>query len=151
PNLRGVISVHDAAAPVIHASERHEDAMAEDGPLSAPEALVLMSLPRFTAHKALKVGLLELLARGLLRIEQRERPGLLRTRHTVHIFIAPGASPPRSRVAASLLRVVRAVAANDGAMADLVKESVREYGSGFYGFVNRCVSPVLVARGLAEE
>src|SRR5262249_20362157 len=66
-------------------------------------------------------------------------------------FIAPGAPTSRSRVAASLLRVVRAAAANDSAMADLVKESVREYGSGFYRFVNRCVSPALVARGLAEE
>ncbi|HTQ35260.1 MAG TPA: hypothetical protein VMI30_13920 [Stellaceae bacterium] len=124
--------------------------MAEDAGLSASEALILMSLPRFDSRQALKLGFMGLLAQGILRIEQEDRPGLLRTRHIAHLYaspIAPDSLPP---IARSLVRVVRA-AEPDGLMKNVVKQSIRAYGRTLLGFAQNFVIPSLVARGLAER
>jgi hypothetical protein len=120
-------------------------------PLTAPEALVLMSLPRFSAQKALKVGMLELLARGVLSIEMRERHGFFRTKRDVHIHLVSGAPMPPSRIATTLLRMVRFAEPSEGVITDIVAQSIREYGRGFSRFVTQYVVPCLAARGLAES
>lgn len=117
--------------------------------LSAPEALMLLSLPRYDAVKVLKTGFMGLIAQGVLRLEIEDRPGLIRTRHIPHLKIAdnvPGALPP---IASSLVQVVRA-AAPGGLMQDIVVQSRREYGRALIGFAKDRVIPSLVSRGLTE-
>ena len=72
-----------------------------DAELSAPEASILLSLPRYDAAKVLKTGFIGLLAQGVLRLETEDRPGLIRTRHIPHLKVAETRrrpcrrSPPR--------------------------------------------------------
>src|SRR5258708_18680863 len=124
--------------------------MVENNRLGAAGALVLTSLPRFDAQKALKIGFMELLVRGVLRIEQRDRPGLLHHKHSLHISAAPSAAAQVSPVAASLLSVVRSAEPKDGVLAEILKRARRQYGRGFSGFVSNVTAPALVARGLVE-
>ena len=117
--------------------------------LSAAEAFVLLSLPRYDARQALKFGFMGLLAQGILRIEQEERSGFFRTRRIAHLHVA--ANPPDNLppIAASLVRITQA-AASEGLMSDVVKQAGSEYGNGFTGFVRDLVVPALMARDLAE-
>jgi hypothetical protein len=123
--------------------------MATNDRLSAPEAFVLMSLPKFDVNRTLKLGFMGLLAQGLLRIEQEDRPGLIRTRHIPHLFVTPAAERgPHAPITASLIKVVRA-AEPRGLMRDVVKQSMREYGRVLAGFAVNRVLPSLIGRGLA--
>ena len=124
--------------------------MAENVGLSAPEAFILMSLPRFNSRQALKLGSMGLLAQGILRIEQEDRPGRFRIRHITHLYAAPIASGSLPSIARSLLGVVRATEP-DGLMKNVVKQSIRAYGGALLGFTQNFVIPSLVARGLAER
>ena len=126
--------------------------MAANDGLSAPEAFVLMSLPKFDVRQTLKLGFMGLLAQGLLRIEQEDRQGLIRTRHIPHLHVAAPATEGggRSPIAASLIKVVQA-AQPRGLMRDVVKQSVREYGHVLAGFALKLVLPSLIRRGLAVE
>jgi len=117
--------------------------------LSAPEAFVLISLPRWNAPKALKLGLMGLIAQGALGIEQEERRGVFRSRSVPHLHVSHGLPQDLPPVAASLVRVV-GFAEPDGLMPDVVRQAVREYGRKFVDFVRKLVGPALVARGLAE-
>lgn len=123
--------------------------MTEAVELSAPEALVLLSLPRYDGRQALKLGFMGLVAQGVLRLDTEDRPGLLRTRRIPHLTVAPGLPANLPPIAASLVGVVRA-AAPGGLMKDVVKQSMREYGKQLAGFVQNHVRPMLVGRGLAE-
>jgi hypothetical protein len=117
--------------------------------LSAAEAFVLLSLPRFDVRAALKYGFIGLLTQGILRIEAEDRPGLFRARNIPHLRVAlklPATLPP---IAASLVAVVRA-AEPDGRMRDVLRQAMRAYGRTLVGFVQDVVGPALVARGLAE-
>lgn len=117
--------------------------------LSAPEAFVLMSLPKFDVGQTLKLGFMGLLAQGLLRIDQEDRQGLIRTRHIPHLHVTAEADVP-APLAASLIKVVRA-AEPRGLMRDVVKQSMREYGGVLTGFAMKLVLPSLIRRGLAVE
>ena len=119
--------------------------------LSAPEAYILMSLPRYDIRKALKLGFMGLLAQGVLRSEDEAREGLIRTRHVIHLRVAPNLPDDLPPLAASLVKVVRAAERRDGVMKEIVKQSAREYGSNLFGFTNKLVCPALAARGLAEQ
>src|SRR5262249_55863530 len=123
--------------------------MAEDAGLSAPEAFVLLSLPKFDAVKTLKLGFMGLVAQGVLRIDEEERPGLLRTRRIVHLPAAPQAPAALRPLAESLVRTVRA-AAPGGLVKDVVKQAQRNYGTGYTRLVPNHVYPALAGRGLAE-
>jgi hypothetical protein len=119
--------------------------------LSAPEAFVLMSLPKYDVNKTLKLGFMGLLAQGLLRIEQEDRPGLIRTRHIPHLLVTPAAQGRTlSPIAASLISVVHA-AEPRGLMRQVVKQSTRAYGATLVGFAMKLVLPSLIERGLAVE
>jgi hypothetical protein len=125
--------------------------MAENDRLSAPEAFVLLSLPKYDLNQTLKIGFMGLLAQGLLRIEPEDRQGLIRTRHIPHLYATPAATgDPHSPITASLIKVVRA-AEPRGLMRDVVKQSTREYGRALAGFALNLVLPSLVRRGLAVE
>jgi hypothetical protein len=121
-----------------------------DAELSAPEAFVLLSLPRYDAAKVLKTGFIGLLAQGVLRLETEDRPGLIRTRHIPHLKVAENAPQTLPPIAASLVQVVRN-AAPDGLMKAIVAQSRREFRRTLLGFAQNRVIPSLVGRGLAEE
>ena len=116
--------------------------------MSAAEARILISLPRFDVRTALKYGFIGLLAQGILRIDAEDRPGLLRRRHIPHLFVAPNLPPALPPIAASLVAVVRA-AEPGGQMRDVLRQAMRNYGRTLVGFVQDVVGPALVARGLA--
>src|SRR5579872_7449420 len=120
------------------------------GELSAAEASVLLSLPRYDAAKVLKIGFIGLIAQALLRLETEDRPGFIRTRHIPHLRLAEGVPAELPPISASLVRVVRA-AAPDGLMKDIVAQSRREFGRTLLGFVRDRVIPSLVGRGLVEQ
>jgi hypothetical protein len=118
--------------------------------LSAAEAYVLLSLPRFDVRQALKLGFIGLLAQRALRLSQEDRPGLIRTRHIVHLHVATNLPVGLSSITASLIAVVRA-AEPEGLMKEIVSQSMRKYGRALVGFVQNYVGPALAARGLAEK
>lgn len=119
--------------------------------LSAPEALVLTTLPRFDVRKAIKVGLFALLLQGVLRMEVEQKQGLMRKRQTIRLHLAATAPRPPSAVSQSLIAVVQAAAARDGLMAEIVKQATRVYGRTLVKFVQEVVGPTLVKQGLAES
>jgi hypothetical protein len=118
--------------------------------LSAPEAFVLLSLPRYDPGKVLKTGFMGLIAQGVLRLETEDRPGFIRTRHIPHLKVAPSLPENLPPIAASLVKIVRG-AAPDGRMKAIVKQSRRAYGNNFIAFANDYVCPALAGRGLAEK
>ncbi|HEY1797746.1 MAG TPA: hypothetical protein VGG57_16665 [Stellaceae bacterium] len=124
--------------------------MAEPVRLSAAEAFVLLSLPRFNARAALKYGLMDLLAQGILRGEEEIRPGLVRTRRILHLRVNPDLPADPPPLTASLVGVVNAAAPRDGVIAEVLKQAMRAYRRTLVGFVLDGVGPALVARGLAE-
>jgi hypothetical protein len=116
--------------------------------LSAPEAYVLINLPRWDARHALKLGFMGLVAQGVLRLDTEDRVGLIRTRHIPHLRVAPDLPAPLPPVAASLVKVVRG-AEPDGLIKNVLRQCRREYRRTLIGFIKDCVGPALVARGLA--
>jgi len=124
--------------------------MAEPVGLSAAEAFVLLSLPRFNARLALKNGLMGLLAQGILRSEEEIRPGLVRSRRILHLRVAPDLPADLPPLTASLIGVVNAAAPRDGVIGEVLKQAMRAYRRTLVGFVLDGVGPALVARGLAE-
>lgn len=125
--------------------------MEQPAGLSAPEAYVLLSLPRYDIRKALKLGFIGLLAQGVLRSEDEPREGLIRTRHVIHLRVAPNLPDELPPLTASLVKVVRAAEPRDGVMKEIVKQSLREYGNNLFDFPSKFVCPALAARGLAEQ
>ncbi|HWD59279.1 MAG TPA: hypothetical protein VG308_13415 [Stellaceae bacterium] len=125
--------------------------MKQTARLSAPEAYILVSLPRYDIRKALKLGFMGLLAQGVLRSEDEAREGLIRTRHVIHLRVAPNLPDDLLPLTASLVKVVRAAEPRDGVMKEIVKQSLREYGNNLFGFPHKLVCPALAARGLAED
>lgn len=123
--------------------------MEKNAGLSAPEAYLLLSLPRWNVHRALKLGFMGLVAQGVLRLEIEDRPGLIRTRHLPHLRVAPGVARSLPPVAASLVKVVRR-AEPDGRVKDVLAHCGQQYRRTLVGFIQDCLGPALVARGLAE-
>jgi len=125
------------------------DAPRSNAGLSAPEAYLLINLPRWDVHRALKLGFMGLVTQGILRLDTEDRPGFFRTRHIPHLRVAPDLPPPLPPVAASLVKVVRA-AEPDGLLRAVLRQCQREYRQTLNGFIQGYVGPALVARGLAE-
>jgi hypothetical protein len=124
--------------------------MAEPVGLSAAEAFVLISLPRFNARATLKYGLMGLLAQGILRSEEKARPGIVRIRRLLHLRVAPDLPADLPPLTASLVSVVNAASTRDGVIGEVLKQAMRAYRRTLVGFVLEGVGPALVARGLAE-
>ncbi|MBV9583330.1 MAG: hypothetical protein JO213_00410 [Alphaproteobacteria bacterium] len=139
--------------------------MPEGHPLSAAEALVLLSLPRFDGRQAVKIGLMSLQAQGILRAVEVVKTNVFGTARFAAVRVAreikpeipgtvPASLPPGE---ASLVAVVRAAEPAEGLISAIIKEGRLAYGDAalmstrFREFVLRFVLPSLVARGLAEE
>ncbi len=116
--------------------------------LSAPEAYLLLNLPHWDVHRALKLGFMGLVTQGMLRLDIEERPGLVRKRRIPHLRVAPALPEPLPPVAASLVKVVRA-AEPEGLLKDVLRQCAHAYRRTLVGFIRDCVGPALVTRGLA--
>lgn len=117
--------------------------------LSSAEAYLLINLPRWDVRRALKLGFMGLVAQGILRLDVEERPGLIRARRIPHLRVAANLPVPLPPVAASLAKVVRG-AEPEGLLKNVLSQCKREFRSNLVGFIQNCVGPALVARGLAE-
>jgi hypothetical protein len=124
--------------------------MAENIALTAPEAHALLSLPRFDGAYAVKLGLMELLARGVLLASEELKPTLLGRRRFLCLRVAENVPDSLPVPAASLIAVVRAAEPSGGAITAIHAAASRAYKAKFAHFLVDQVGPSLVARGLAE-
>ena len=118
--------------------------------LSPAEAVVLLQPNVANGLKAIKVTLLQMLSKGILRIEVSEKPGLIGVRHVPHLRIVrePADAPYDARAA---LDIVRAAQADDGELKAVVKRASKAWGAAALRFVTEWVRPALIARGLLLE
>ncbi len=124
-------------------------------PLTAAEALVLQNPQAAQGRKALKLTLMELLARRIVRMRQEENKGRFgRVQRTDYLqLIEPGQQPaPSTAPVAAVLDMLRvAGAAGPGAsMAQVVQQARRSFGSDLSGFQRQHLIPSLMKRGLIE-
>ena len=108
--------------------------------------------PVFTkANEAIKVTLLSLLARRLVRSEERERPGLFGMKKATFLSTLaplPPRSPPHE---ASLHRLVAQVQSVDGDMKAFFAAVNKAYWPNLSGFLTKFIMPSLMAKGLLDE
>lgn len=121
--------------------------MAETKELSGPELLVLLN-PAVEAREVLKVGLKELLARGLLRLETGSRKGLwgMAVPQT-RLRLTPGPLP-QNPVLQRLLEDLRSARRHGEEMNRVLERLKAEYGFLYTGFKERVVLPHLHTLGL---
>jgi hypothetical protein len=116
--------------------------------LSAPESFVLLNGPGASGREAFKLGVMELVARGVLVLDE---PGT-----TATLRDGPRARAPSERALAAIWDVYVATpkqswAGRSGArLKDLGRSTIKQYGS-LKGFVKQEVLPALVERGLFER
>src|ERR1700688_1957061 len=124
--------------------------MSDTAALSPAEAVVMRKPNLAVGMQALKVTLLWLLTKGVLRIEESEKPGLFNVKKVPHLRIAkePPDAPPEVRAA---LDIVRGAQADGGKIADVVKQATKNWGAGCMRFATELVRPALIARGLLTE
>lgn len=124
-------------------------------PLTAAEALVLRDPNKAQGREALKLTLMELLARRAVHLRQEERKGFLgRVQRTGYVQLAPDArerAPRRAHVQAVLDAVAAAGSAGGATMAQLVAQARKVFGADLSGYQARYVRPALVELGLLEE
>lgn len=123
--------------------------------LSAAEALVLQNPQAAQGRAALKLTLMELLARRIVTMRHEETKGRFgRVHRTDYLQVAeedqqqvPDAAP-----VTAVLNMLRAAgAAGPGAtMAQVVQQARRSFGSDLSGFQQKHLVPSLLRRGLLE-
>lgn len=122
---------------------------------SAPESFVLLYGAGAEDRQALKLALLELVARGKLALRDVEEEGFLRNRSVAVLYRGSG-QEGAPRPLRALIEVFDRAAARlqrpDGGVpvAKLAEEVGRRYGSS-RGYVDREVIPALQERGLYER
>ena len=124
--------------------------MSDTTPLSPAEAVVLLRPNVANGLKCIKVTVLLLLSKGVLKLEQTEKPGLFGTKKIPHLRIAkePQNAPVDVR---ATLDIVRAAQADDGRLPELVKRASKAWGAACLRFVTEVIRPSLIARGLLAE
>lgn len=117
--------------------------------LSAAELLVLLN-PSVEAMEALKVGLKELLALGLVRLEKRLGRGWL-GKEVPHPFLhISSRERPKNRVLDGLLGDLRSASRHSPELGHVLKELQKEHGQNYERFKQRIILPGLLAQGLLE-
>ncbi|ADD28613.1 hypothetical protein Mrub_1856 [Meiothermus ruber DSM 1279] len=111
--------------------------------LSAPEILVLLE-PEVAADEVLKVALKELIARGLLRVDNATPGG------ESH-FVLDLDNQPQNPVLQSLWAHLRSASRQGLEINRVLQHLQREYGLGYGGFKAKTVLPSLVERGLLHK
>lgn len=127
--------------------------MTSHAPLSAPAGLVLQD-PKASGKEVVKVGLIELLAKGVLTLERTKRKGLLGLgREETRVRAGAGEDTARRHwphLGALLDALAPALRTGERGvtMAELVKLARKAFGQGLERFNAKSVRPDLVARGL---
>jgi hypothetical protein len=121
--------------------------MPEVAPLSPAEATVLLAPNLLRGAAAVRATLLLLLTTGVLRIEEREVPGVFGNKKVAHLRIVAEPKDPAAEIAA-VLDVVRAAQPDGGKISDVVKHAEKAFGAGCPLFSTNFVMPALIARGL---
>ena len=119
-------------------------------PLSPAEAVVLLKPNVANGLKAIKVTALLLLSKGVLKLEQSEKPGLFGSKKVAHLRIAKE-PPDLPADAKAVVDIVRAAQADDGRLPELVKRASKMWGAACLRFVTELVRPLLIARDLIAE
>jgi hypothetical protein len=116
--------------------------------LSAPEFLVLLN-PYIEAQEALKIGLKELIARGILRIEQKPSKSRFQPAQ-VQLLLEPGShllNPVLHRLWGDLHSACR-----HGSLINQVLQRLqKEYGPDYGLFKHKVILPSLLQRGLLQK
>jgi hypothetical protein len=121
--------------------------MAEIAPLSPAEATVLLAPNLLQGAAAFRATLLFLLTAGVLRIEEIEAAGLVRSKKVAHVRIVAEPKDPPAEMAA-VLDVVRAAQPDGGKVTDVVKHARKTFSANCAQFSVRFIIPALIARGL---
>jgi hypothetical protein len=130
-------------------------------PLSAPESYVLLHGPRAKSIEAFKRGLLELVARDVLRVETRERPRCFQLFTEQATFLHTGPNMSRGELVARPLQAIwdiyrrtsLCISWGDprGVLVRDLPRSARGLGTPLGKFTYWSVLPALVERGLYER
>jgi len=118
--------------------------------LSPAEAVVLLQPNVANGLKAIKVTMLQMLSQGLLKLELRDRPGLIGVKHVpcLRIVREPSGAPYDAR---AVLDLVNAAQAEGGELKAVVKRASKDWGAAALRFVTELVRPALISRGLLAE
>ena len=120
-------------------------------PLSPAESLLLFN-NRYSSRQALKVTLLELIARKILRVETRQEQRVFREEAVQHLRVLVHHVPDAPAHVASLLDTLKAAQPGGGIALDAVTKLLRNrYGNKVDLFKDDLLLPALVARGLMAE
>lgn len=125
--------------------------------LTAAEALVLQNPQLAQGRAALKLTMMELLARRIVTMHHDERKGMFgRTQRTDYLEIAPDATQRTRDAAAHVRSVVDMLWAADtkgqgATMTSVVAQARKTFGADLSSFQNKHVLPMLIERGLLES
>jgi hypothetical protein len=118
--------------------------------LSAPELLVLLN-PAVEAPEALKVGVKELMAVGLVHLGKISRRGWLGFKvSSTNLHLSPG-ERPKNLVLYGLLGDLRSALRHDPEVGQVLQQLRREYGSNYEQFKQKIILPGLLRLGLLES
>jgi hypothetical protein len=120
-------------------------------PLSPAESLLLFN-NGYSSRQALKVTLLELIARKILRVETRQEQRVFRKEAVQYLRVLVHHVPDAPAHVASLLDTLKAAQPGGGIALDAVTKLLRNrYGNKVDMFKDDLLLPALVARGLMAE
>ncbi len=113
------------------------------------EAFVLLDPRHCPALEAVKITLLSLVAQGILKISEIEKPGFFRTKKLSVVKIVADPPDPPGHVESLIGVVQQAGKLGRGAeMRDLAKVARQAYGPGLKSFKANYLIPALIRRGL---
>ncbi len=127
----------------------------QHSPLTAAEALVLQNPQLNQGRAALKLTLMELLARRIVTMRRDERKGMFgRTQHTDYLELAPDAAQRIPDVAhvRSVIEMIRAADKKgyDATMLEVISQARKTFGADLAAYHSKHVVPNLIGRGLIE-
>ncbi|MBW4699887.1 MAG: GPP34 family phosphoprotein [Aphanocapsa lilacina HA4352-LM1] len=119
--------------------------------LTPAEALVLLDPDKVQGASALKVTLMDLIARGRVRVREEEHRGFLGFRSKL-VFLHPNETqqPPADDPAhiQAVFEVLHAAQKHQGRMEYVILEAANRFSAGMYNYQMKHVRPALIARGL---
>jgi uncharacterized membrane protein YgcG len=124
--------------------------------LTAPESFVLLNGPRASGSEAFKLGVMELVTRGALRLDNVTQ-GRLRRHEVVRLRDGPRAVTPRERALEPIWSIYQRTPSHsfeDGEhgtrVENVARAAARHYGK-LSRYIDQDVLPALVERGLFER
>src|SRR5258708_7663112 len=125
--------------------------MADAGEIDLAQAQILLDPYETPGRSAMKSALFQLIAQGVLRLEQTQQKASI-ARVKTSTWVRPGTTPPPTAPAyvASIVNAVRAAQADGGTLGAVLKEIEKKFGVVFSGLKSDHILPALEARGLLK-